>query len=48
MKNKLSHGAKFYMLLILVFLYLPIVVMAMFSFNESASTYVFSGFSTKW
>ena len=48
MKNKLSHGAKFYMMLILVFLYLPIVVMAMFSFNESASTYVFSGFSTKW
>lgn len=48
MKKKLSHGARFYLALIFIFLYLPIVIMALFSFNESASTYIFSGFSTKW
>ncbi len=47
-KKKLSPGAKIYMFLIFIFLYAPIVVMAMFSFNESSSTYIFTGFSTKW
>ncbi len=47
-KSKLSHGAKVYMALILIFLYAPIAVMAVFSFNSSAGTYVFTGFSTKW
>lgn len=48
MKNKLSHGARFYVVLIFIFLYLPIIVMALFSFNDSASTYIFTGFSVKW
>lgn len=48
MKNKLSHSAKIYMLVIFIFLYAPIVVMALFSFNASSSTYVFSDFSVKW
>ncbi|MDE6723421.1 MAG: ABC transporter permease, partial [Eubacterium sp.] len=48
MKNKLSHGARFYVFLIFAFLYLPIIVMALFSFNDSTSTYIFTGFSTKW
>ncbi len=47
-KAKLSPGAKIYMALILIFLYAPIAVMAVFSFNSSAGTYVFTGFSTKW
>ncbi len=48
MKNKLSHGARAYVVLIFIFLYLPIIVMALFSFNDSASTYIFTGFSVKW
>ena len=48
MKSKLSHGARFYVFLIFAFLYLPIIVMALFSFNDSTSTYIFTGFSTKW
>ena len=48
MKSKLSHGARFYIFLIFAFLYLPIIVMALFSFNDSTSTYIFTGFSTKW
>lgn len=47
-KSKLSPISKIYMLLILFFLYAPIGVMALFSFNESASTYIFSDFSLKW
>ncbi|MCD7723438.1 MAG: ABC transporter permease [Clostridiales bacterium] len=47
-KRSLSLPSKFYMLLIFIFLYAPIAVMILFSFNESSSTYVFSGFSTKW
>lgn len=37
-----------YTVLVLVFLYAPILVMILFSFNDSASTAVFSGFSFKW
>lgn len=48
MNNKLSRSAKLYMALIFIFLYAPIIVMALFSFNSSTSTYIFSGFSTKW
>mgnify|MGYP003298064421 CR=1 FL=1 len=35
-------------LLIMIFLYAPIVVMIIFSFNSSVSTSVMSGFSTRW
>ena len=48
MKNKLSFAARFYIVLIFAFLYLPIIVMALFSLNDSTSTYIFTGFSTKW
>lgn len=47
-KSKLSPVSKVYLALIIFFLYAPIGVMALFSFNESSSTYVFSGFSLKW
>ena len=47
-KAKLSPMSKFYMVLVFIFLYAPIAVMAVFSFNESASTYEFTDFSLKW
>lgn len=48
MKNKLSRKARFYLVLVFIFLYAPIFVMALFSFNSSTSTYMFTGFSLKW
>lgn len=48
MKKQTSLASKLYMLLIFVFLYAPIVVMMVFSFNESSSTYKMTGFSTYW
>lgn len=37
-----------YLLLILLFLYLPIVTLMVFSFNKSKSMFKWSGFSLKW
>lgn len=48
MKTKMSTLSKLYVALIMLFLYAPIVVMIIFSFNESASTGVMTGFSLKW
>ncbi len=48
MKHKMSALSKLYIALIIVFLYAPIVVMIIFSFNASVSTSVMSGFSTRW
>lgn len=48
MKQKTSAFSKLYMALIFIFLYAPIVVMMVFSFNASSSTYQMSGFSTAW
>ena len=48
MKNKSSLTSKLYMGLIFTFLYAPIVVMMVFSFNKSSSTYQMSGLSTYW
>ena len=45
MKNFLS---RFYLALILIFMYLPIVVLIIFSFNESKNMAVWTGFSLKW
>ena len=39
---------KFFIALMLVFLYAPLLVMTIFSFNSSKSTSVFEGFSLKW
>ena len=46
MKMKLS--SKIYCGIIFVFLFAPIVVLLVFSFNEGKSLSVFSGFSLKW
>ncbi len=40
--------SKFYTTLIFVFLFAPILVLLVFSFNEAKSLSVFSGFSLKW
>ena len=40
--------SKLYVGLILVFLYLPILVLIIFSFNASKSKTVFSGFTLEW
>lgn len=39
---------RIYIALIIVFLYAPILVMMLFSFNSTASTAAFSGFSLQW
>lgn len=41
-------GSKIYMGIIFALLYAPIIVLIFFSFNESNSMSVFSGFSIKW
>ena len=45
MRNLLKNG---YLALIIAFLYLPILVLVVLSFNESKSMYVWDGFSLKW
>ncbi|MBP5209576.1 MAG: ABC transporter permease [Clostridia bacterium] len=39
---------RIYIALLLIFLYAPILVMIVFSFNKSASTSAFAGFDLKW
>ncbi len=46
-KEKRTFG-KILMILMIVFFYLPIVYMIIFSFNESKSLTVFTGFSLRW
>ncbi len=41
-------GSKIYTALVFVFLYAPIIVLIVFSFNSSSSTSVFEGFSLQW
>ena len=40
--------SRIYIALILLFLYAPIAVMVVFSFNSSSSVWVLEGFSTRW
>ena len=46
--KKLSFPSKLYLAIVLLFLYLPIVMLMVLSFNASNSTSVMSGFSIKW
>ncbi|MGN0458178.1 MAG: ABC transporter permease [Eubacterium sp.] len=48
MKKRTSPVSKLYMALIFLFLYAPIAVMMVFSFNSSTSTYIMDGISTYW
>ena len=47
-KTKLSWFLKLMLLLSLAFLYIPLVVLVIYSFNESKLVTVWGGFSTKW
>ncbi|MBO7740212.1 MAG: ABC transporter permease, partial [Clostridia bacterium] len=46
--KKAKMANKIYTILIFAFLYAPIAVLILFSFNDSNSTGVFTGFSTQW
>lgn len=48
MRKKVSPVSRVYMALIFIFLYAPIAVMTVFSFNSGTSTYIMEGFSTSW
>ncbi|NMP37096.1 MAG: ABC transporter permease [Clostridiales bacterium] len=45
---KMKAPSKLYMFFVFLFLYAPIVVMIIYSFNSSESTAVMTGFSLKW
>ena len=45
---KMKPAAKLYTALIFVFLFAPIAILILFSFNEARSLSVYSGFSLKW
>ncbi|MBP3939110.1 MAG: ABC transporter permease [Clostridia bacterium] len=46
--KKLSFPSKLYLAIVMLFLYLPIIMLIVLSFNASNSTVVMDGFSTKW
>lgn len=48
MTKKTSIGGKLYTALVFIFLYAPIAVLILFSFNSGKSTSVFEGFSLYW
>lgn len=48
MKKKTSLGSNIYTALVFIFLYAPIAVLIIFSFNSGKSTSVFEGFSLHW
>ena len=45
---KMKRTSKIYTALIMIFLFAPIAILLVFSFNEAKSLSVFSGFSLKW
>lgn len=48
MKNKLHPASGIYLALVMLFLYLPIFMLIVLSFNGTNSTSVINGFSFKW
>ncbi len=48
MKERQSIGAKIALTLMLLFFYLPIIYIVIFSFNDSRSLTSFTGFSLRW
>ena len=48
MKTAKKIGGGIYLVLIMLFLYLPILTLIVLSFNESKSMSVFTGFSLRW
>ena len=48
MNKKNSFGSRLFMVLVFVFLYAPILLLIIFSFNAGNSSAVWKGFSLKW
>ena len=48
MKKKHSVASKIILILTMLFFYLPILYIIIFSFNDSRSLTKFSGFSLRW
>lgn len=48
MKKERNIFGKILMVLTIVFFYMPIIFMVVFSFNESKSLTHFTGFSLRW
>lgn len=48
MKKNYRIGSRFYMALIFLFLYAPILLLVVFSFNDANSNVVWQGFSLRW
>lgn len=46
--NKLHPASGIYLALVMLFLYLPIIMLIVLSFNGTNSTSIIQGFSTKW
>lgn len=46
--TKMKASSKLYIIIVMLFLYIPIFMLAVLSFNSSNSTSVMSGFSIKW
>lgn len=44
----MKHASRIYTILIFLFLFAPIAILLVFSFNETKSLSVFAGFSLKW
>ena len=44
----MKHASRIYTVMIFLFLFAPIAILLIFSFNETKSLSVFSGFSLKW
>ena len=47
-KKAASVAAKIYVILLFIFIYAPVVVMIVFSFNDSRANVVWSGFTLKY
>ncbi len=43
-----EHFSSWYLVIVLLFIYVPIAYVVLFSFNESKSLYKFTGFSLRW
>ena len=46
--KKSGFFSKFYLILVFIFLFAPIAILVLFSFNDGESTAVFKGFSLQW
>jgi len=44
----MKHFQKFYMFLVFLFLFAPLFIIVLYSFNDANSTSLFTGFSFKW